>query len=88
MKLIEEVLKVGLTWSEAIREMNEDYSYVIKNGCDKIVLLTDEKGSLFSIDGQTETVTHIADIPSFNGNTYSTVKITDEALALLKANLY
>ena len=56
MKLIEEVLKAGLTWSEAIREMNEDYSYVIKNGCDKIVLLTDEEGSLFTIDGQAEIV--------------------------------
>ena len=88
MKLIEEVLKAGLTWSEAIREMNEDYSYVIKNGCDKIVLLTDEEGSLFTIDEQAEIVTHIADVPSFNDSTYSTVKITDEALKLLKVNLY
>ncbi len=88
MKLIEEVLKVGLTWSEAIREMNENYAYVTKDNCDKIVLLTDEEGSLFTIDGQAEIVTHIADVPSFNDSTYSTVKITDEALKLLKANLY
>ena len=88
MKLIEEVLKAGLTWSEAIREMNEDYSYVIKNGCDKIVLLIDEEGSLFTIDGQAETVIYIADVSSFNDSTYSTVKITDEALKLLRVNLY
>ena len=88
MKLIEEVLKVGLTWSEATREMNEEYAYVIKNGCDKIVLLTDEEGSLFAIDGLIETVTHIADVPSFDDSTYSTVKITDEALKLLRDKLY
>lgn len=88
MKLIEEVLKAGLTWSEAIREMNEDYSYVIKNGCDKIVLLTDEEGELFAIDEVGETILHLANIPPFDDSTYSTVKITDEALALLKANLY
>ena len=88
MKLIEEVVKVGLTWSEAIGEMNEGYSYVTKDNCDKIVLLTDEEGSLFTIDGQAEIVTHIADVPSFNDSKYSTVKITDESLKLLKVNLY
>lgn len=88
MKLIEEVLKAGLTWSEAIREMNEDYVYIIKNGCDKIVLLTDEEGSLFAIDGQAETVIHIADVSSFNDSTYSTVRINDKALELLRVNLY
>ena len=88
MKLIEEVLKVGLTWEQATREMNENYAYITKDNCDRIVLLTDEEGELFAIDEVGKTVLHLANIPPFDDSTYSTVKITSSALKLLKANLY
>lgn len=40
MKLVEEVIKENLTWKQAIREMNEEYSYVIRCDCDNVAFLT------------------------------------------------
>ena len=88
MKLVEKVIKENLTWKQAIREMNEEYSYVIRCDCDNVVFLTDEKGELFIIDASLERVYPIPHISDFTIHMYSTVKITDEALKLIKAELY
>lgn len=88
MKLVEKVIKENLTWKQAIREMNEEYSYVIKSGSDNVVFLTNEKGELFIIDSKLERIYPIPHISDFTIHMYSTVKVTDEALKLIKAELY
>lgn len=93
MKLVEKVIKENLTWKQAIREMNEEYSYVISDWIlrgneNKIVFLTNEEEQLFLIDSHLERVYPIPFIEELHNHRYSTVKITDEALKLLKLELY
>ena len=88
MKLIEKVLKENLTWEQALYEMNEELSYIAKTDCYNNVYLTDEEGNLLIIDSELEKIYDIPNFYSFENATYSTVKITDEALKLIRAKLY
>ena len=88
MKIVEEVLKENLTWKQAIREMDEEYSYVARTDCDNIVLLTNEERKLFFVDAGLEKVYPMPHISDLDNHRYLTVKITDEALELIKSELY
>lgn len=88
MKIVEEILKENLTWKQAVREMDEEYSYIIRSDCDKVVFLTNEEGELLNIDASLEKVYCVPYTDSFTIHRYSTVKITDKALELIKSELY
>ena len=88
MKIVHEILKENLTWKQAIREMDEEYSYVARSDCDRVIFLTNEEGKLFFVDANLERTYPMLYISDFYNHRYSTVKITNEALELIKSELY